>query len=407
MPPLTNLPFQNSNLYSLNKATVLQLIPGDEITPSSRAAIEVAAALSVAGARALVACTARLRSELQAKGGIFLPLPSSSKNPLRMVLSTRRLARVIEMEGADIVHVRSRALGWTAYVATRLTKTPLVTSYGCGYDSRNPILARYNSVLARGDIVLAESNVAAALAAKHFPPAADKIRVIRRGINCQAFAQDAVAPQRVETVRQQWQAAAHERIVLVLIPSCGGSCSTGTLTEAVGLLCRSGLSGVKFVLVCGKNGAGSRGLSADRAIARAGLQGTMRQAPPLCDMPAALLAATLVAVLPAADAPDIGEAVIQAQAMGTPVIAANVGAAPEIVLAPPTVTDSARTGYLVAPGDAPALAVAMANALMLGPSARSRLSARAIAHAEKHHSAGCVCADILEVYASLRRARRR
>jgi hypothetical protein len=406
MPPLTNLPFQNSNLHSLTKATVLQLVPGDEITPSSRAAIEVAAALSVAGARALVACTARLKSELQAKGGIFLPLPSSSKNPLLMALSTRRLARVIEMEGADIVHVRSRALGWTAYGATRLTKTPLVTSYGCGYDSRNPILARYNSVLARGDIVLAESIFAAALAAKHFPPAADKIRVIRRGINCQAFAQDAVAPQRVETVRQQWQAAPHEQVVLVLVPS-SGSGSTGTLTEAVGLLCRSGLSGVKFVLVCGKNAAGSRGLSADRAIARAGLQGTMRPAPPHCDMPAALLAATLVAVLPAAGAPDIGEAVIQAQAMGTPVIAANVGAAPEIVLAPPAVTESARTGYLVAPGDAPALAVAMANALMLGPSARSRLSARAIAHAEKHHSAGRVCADILEVYASLRRARKR
>jgi Glycosyl transferases group 1 len=105
-----------------------------------------------------------------------------------------------------------------------------------------------------------------------------------------------------------------------------------------------------------------------------------------------LLAATLVAVLPAARAPDIGEAVIQAQALGTPVIAANVGAASEIVLAPPAVTESARTGFLVAPGNAPALAVAMANVLMLGPSARSRLSARAIAHAEQHHSAARACA---------------
>jgi glycosyltransferase involved in cell wall biosynthesis len=141
----------------------------------------------------------------------------------------------------------------------------------------------------------------------------------------------------------------------------------------------------------------------DRAIAREGLQGILVRGS-CCEMPAALLAATLVAVLPAAGALDIGEAVIQAQAMGTPVIAANVGAAPEIVLAPPAVTESGRTGYLVAPGDAPALAVTMANILMLGPSARSRLSARAIAHAERHHSAARVYAEILEVYASLRHA---
>jgi Glycosyltransferase Family 4 len=226
--------------------------------------------LSAAGARALVACTARLKGELQAKGGIFLPLPSSSKNPLLMALSVRRLARVIEMERADIIHVRSRALGWMAYGATRLTKTPLVTSYGCGNDSRSPISARYNSVLARGDIVLAESNFAAAMAAKHFPLAAEKIRVIRRGIDCQVFAQDAVAPEQAEAVRRQWQAAPHEQVVLMLAPSCDSS-GAGELIEAVRLLSRSGLSGLKFVLACGKNGAVSRGLGLDRGIARARL----------------------------------------------------------------------------------------------------------------------------------------
>ena len=405
MPPLTNLPFQSSDLHPLNKATVLQIVSGDEVTPSSRAAIEVAAALSAAGARALVACPAKLKGELQAKGGIYLALPSSSKNPLLMALSVHGLARVIETERADIVHVRSRALGWTAYAATRLTRTPLVTSYRCGYDSRSPISARYNSVLARGDIVLAESNFAAALAAKHFPPATKKIRVVRRGIDCQTFAQGAIAPERVEAVRRQWRAAPHEQVVLMLASCCDVS-STGELIEAVRLLSRTGLSGVKFILVCGNNDAVSHARRMDRAIAREGLQGILVRGS-CCEMPAALLAATLVAVLPAAGALDIGEAVIQAQAMGTPVIATNVGAAPEIVLAPPAVTESGRTGYLVAPGDAPALAVTMANILMLGPSARSRLSARAIAHAEKHHSAGRVCADILEVYASLRRARRR
>jgi len=111
MPTIVNLPFRNSGLHPLNKVSVLQIIPGSEITPSARAALDVAAALSAVGARALVACTGQLRGELQAKGGIFLPIPSRSKNPVTMALSVRRLARVIEAERANVVHVRSRAMG--------------------------------------------------------------------------------------------------------------------------------------------------------------------------------------------------------------------------------------------------------------------------------------------------------
>ena len=172
MPSITSLPFHDSVRHPLDKVTVLQIVPGNEVMPSSRAAIDVAAALSAVGARALVACTDRLKGELQAKGGIFLPFPLRSKNPLTMALRVRRLARLIEAERADIVHVSSRALGWIAYGATRLTKTPLVTSFGSSYEGCNPIAVRYNSVLARGDMVLVESNFAADLVAKHYPSAA-------------------------------------------------------------------------------------------------------------------------------------------------------------------------------------------------------------------------------------------
>ncbi len=403
MPPFTNRPFRNRDLHPLDKATVLQIVAGDSAAPASRAAIGTVAALSTAGARALVACSHPLKAELHAQGGTFLPLPWSNKNPLAMVLSVHRLARLIETERADIVHVGSRALAWAALAATRITKTPLVTNYGAGYDLRNPVSARYNSALARGDAVVAASNFAAAIAAKHFPPAAGKVRVIRRGIDRQVFAPGAVAPARVEAIREQWNIAPHEQLVLLLAPSTG-SPAAGAMIEAVRLLSRSGLSGVKFVASCGKNAEALHGRSLECAIAREGLKGIMHRAGE-GDMPAALLAATLVAVLPAAGTLAIGEAAIQAQAMGTPVIAANVGAAPEIVLAPPLVAEQERTGFLVPPGDAPALALAIATALTLGASARSRLAARAIAHVEKHYSAQRMYAQILEVYAGLRLGR--
>ena len=192
-----------------------------------------------------------------------------------------------------------------------------------------------------------------------------------------------------------------EQIVLVSGPIRFGS-GHKIPVEAARLLSRSGLSGVKFILSSDKRETVACGRDIDRAIAREGLQGIMYRAGH-CDMPAAFLAATIV-VIPATGPRDLGEAAVYAQAMGTPVIAANLGAAPEIILAPPAVAESSRTGFLVPPGDAPALAVTIASVLTLGASASSRLSSRAIAHVEARYSAAHMCAETLKAYVDVRRS---
>jgi hypothetical protein len=65
--------------------------------------------------------------------------------------------------------------------ATRLTKTPFVATFPSVHQGCNPIALRYNSVLARGDAVLADSNFTAALIAKVHFPAAGKIRAFMMG----------------------------------------------------------------------------------------------------------------------------------------------------------------------------------------------------------------------------------
>ncbi|MGH6835994.1 MAG: glycosyltransferase [Methylocella sp.] len=401
MPQVFNLPFKDRAAPPLAGVTVLQIIPGLDINPTARAAIEIAAALSAAGARALVACAGgRMKGELQAKGGVFVPFPSRTKNPLAMALNVRRLARLIAAERADIVHVRSRALAWVAYGATRLTKTPFVTTFPSADQASNPVALRYNSVLARGDAVLADSNFTAALIAEFYSKAAGKIRVVHHGLDCQAFTPDAVAPARVQAARQHWKVAPHERIVLLAAKASPGS-DHKILIEAAGLLSRSGLAGVKFILACDRNANGARDRGIDRAIAMERLQGIVYRAGHF-DLPAALLAAAIV-VVPATGARAVGDAAIQAQAMGTPVIAANLAAAREAVLAPPTVEESSRTGFLVPPGDAAALALAIATVLGLGATASGRLSLRAKKHVETCFSAEQMCAATLDAYADVRR----
>lgn len=398
MPPITSLPFRDRTWHPLCGLTVLQLLPALEDNPASREAIAVASALSIAGARALVACAGGcLTAELQAKGGIFVPFRAPAHNPLALALAMSRLARLIKTEDIGIVHARSCALAWAAYGATRLTKTPFLTSLPAAPGRARPILRHYDSVLMRADIVLADSLFSAASAAKLEQgngAIQHKIRVIYHGLDPHLLTPCAIAPARVQAVRQQWGVAADERVILVPAAAIGGG-GRKTLIEAARLLVRSGLSGVKFI-VLGEDGESGVMPGAWRTFAQAGLRNIIREARP-CDLPAALLAASVLAV-PAADASALGDVMIQALAMGTPVIATNLGAAPEIILAPPAVTEAMRTGFLVPPRDPAALAVAIAKAVCLGASAAGSLAKRARDHALRRFSAEQMCAATLAAY---------
>ena len=157
MPPGPRSSFRDRASHPLAGVTVLQIVPDLEPGGVAYAAIGTAAALSRAGASALIASRGgRLVSELQARGGLFTPFPAHARNPVSMALNVRRLAQLIASERVDVVHARSRASAWVAYAATRLTRTPFVTSFRGSYARGGPLALRYNSIMARGDVVIAE-----------------------------------------------------------------------------------------------------------------------------------------------------------------------------------------------------------------------------------------------------------
>lgn len=396
----SSFPFKDSGAHPLAGATVLQIIPDLHGGLAARATIEIAAALSRAGANALVASRGgRMVSELQAKGGVFVPFPAHAKNPLGMILNISRLARLIKGEKVDIVHVRSRAPAWVAYGATRLTKTPFVTSFPGRYAGGNALEARYNSVLARGDVIIADSAYAADLIAKLYPSADGKIRIARRGVDCRIFAPKAVAPARVQAVRREWKVEVDEPVVLL---ASGITASSGhkVLIEAARILRAQGLGGAKFVMAGDEQGRGLA-VEIDRAIAKAELQDMMRRVGRCADMPAALLAASVVAE-PLTRPETFAGAAVEAQAMGTPVIVGDLGAAAEAVLAPPEVDESLRTGWRTPAGDAAALAAALKAALGLGATARDRLALRARGRVEASLSIEQACTETLDAYSASR-----
>ncbi|WP_084705156.1 glycosyltransferase [Beijerinckia mobilis] len=436
MRQLLSPPLLDRSTHPLSHRTVLQIVPSLDGGDAGHIAIEAAAAIAAVGGKALVASEGgRLVSALQAMGGLWMPFPAASREPLAMLLNVRRLARLIEQENVDIIHAHSRAAAWVAYGAARRTKTPLVTTFHSGYIEETGLQQRYNSIMARGDCIIAHSHYTARLIEARYPHARRRIKVIPAGIDFQIFAPQHVEPSRVQALRENWGIAPDQRIVLFTDPFAeinGKNAIAGshrrqsgqpTFIEAARMLHDQGLKDAIFILagnatpVLGHHlGPATRheperprfALPTDmqaakefeRRIATAGLSRIMRRATTEADLPAALLASAAV-VAPMTQPEGFGPLAIAAQAMGTPMILPALGAAAEIILAPPEVIDTERTGWLVPPGDSHALASTIAEVLALGATARGLLSERGRRQVEARFSLDTMCQDTLAAYASL------
>ncbi|MGJ0454815.1 MAG: glycosyltransferase family 4 protein [Methylocystis sp.] len=379
--------------------TILQIVPDLQSGGAERATVDVAEALSRVGARCLVASRGgRMVSELQSKGGVWAPFPAATKNPFAMALNSVRLARIIRDEGVDIVHARSRAPAWVAYYAARQTGAKLVTTYHSAYSGASAVKQRYNAIMSAGDVVIAISAFAAQRIRELHPESAERIVVIPRGADLRAFSPAAVDRRRVERLRAAWGVAAHDRVVL--LPSrLSARKGHSVLVEATKRLIKQGICDLRVIFV-GDPHSDSTRRALETQIEHAGLQDVVRNAGYCEDMPAAYMAAAVI-VAPATEPEAFGRIAVEAQAMGAPVIISDIGAAPEIVLAPPQTPRHLATGWRTPPGDPAALADAIAEALSLQASAHDDLALRARRNAQERFSVEEMQRATLQVYERL------
>ncbi|MBF9233721.1 glycosyltransferase family 4 protein [Microvirga alba] len=398
--PVGGAAFPPSHLHPLAGRTILQIIPELEAGGAERTTVDIAEGLAHSGARALVATEGgRLVGELQAKGGIWLPFQAATKNPVSMFLNVRRLAKLCQKERVSLIHARSRAPAWVALGAARSLNIPFVTTYHGSYAGRSSVKVLYNSVMARGDAVIANSHYTGDLIRSLYPLANDRVRVIHRGTDFLSFSPPAVAPERVEVLRKSWNVAPHERVVLLAARLTGWK-GQKVLIEAAAKLRDAGVTDVAYILAGDPQGRDSYVRELDNLIESRKLQGIVRRVGHCTDMPAAFLAASVVTV-PSTEPEAFGRSAVEAQAMGTPVVVSDLGAVPETVLSPPAVLPHERTGWRIAPGDADALAEAVGAALSLGASARDALGTRARMHVQRHFSLENMVSSTLDVYSAL------
>lgn len=383
----------------MSEVTILQVVPRLDTGGGEQSTVEIAAALTRAGATALVASEGgRMAAALEQAGGELIPLPLASKNPLTMLANARRLASLVASRNVTALHARSRAPAWSAFLAARRTRRPFVTTYHGAYRSRSALKTSYNSVMARGDRVIANSRYTAGIvAARHRVPP-ERLRVIHRGLDLVLFEPAAIDANRLERLRAAWGVEAGRPIVLQAARLTRLKGHTHTIEAAQRLRASNRLGDAVFIFAGGADGRDGYRDELDGRIREAGLADCVRLVGHCDDIPAAFALAT-VGLLVSVRAETFGRASIESQAAGCPVIVTDVGAAPENVIA---ASDSGDfTGWVVPPADSDALAACIGEALALPAEARATIGRRARDHVARHFTLRAMQQGTLAVYDEL------
>jgi glycosyltransferase involved in cell wall biosynthesis len=385
-----------------HRPTILQIIPRLDTGGAERTTIEMTQAITAAGGRALVVTEGgRMVPQVTEAGGEIITFNAGTKNPLSMLINARRLQKLVEREQVDLLHARSRAPAWTALWAARLSGRPFVTTYHGAYNEKGALKRTYNSVMARGDVVIANSHYTSRLIQSRYGTPEIRIRVIHRGIDEESFDPSKVSAERIERLQQHWGVRPGQRVVLHAARLTGWKGQSVVIAAAARLV-QQDAAGDDWVVILAGDAQGRLEYVRDleQQIAASGLSQRVRLVGHVEDMPAAYLAAH-VAVVASTEPEAFGRAAAEAEAMCCPVIATDIGATPETVRAEPRVAAEEITGWLVPPGDSDALAQRIRAALSLSDAERAAIGRRARDHVCQSFSLRAMQSATLQIYDSL------
>lgn len=368
---------------------VMQVVPALISGGVEQGTVDLNAGLVKAGMTSIVVSSGGPRAyEITRGGGTHIELPVHSKNPVNMWLTSRKLRALIRQHKVDVVHAASRVPAWIARRAVEDTDAAFVTSCHAAHKIGNRFKRAYNAAIASGTRVMAVSNFLADYLRRNYDVAADKISVIYRGLSLERYHPTRVSAERMIAIANHCRVP--DGVSIVMLP---GRITRGkghiVLLEALASLKRAD---VLCLFVGSDAGQQNYRRELEKHISQLGLESQVRIVTDCPDLPAAYMLATVV-VCPSLVAEGFGRIAIEAQAMGRPVIAARNGGLPE------TLVDG-ETGWLVPPGDAPALAASLRQALDLPAEERAQLATRAMAHIADMFTNARMCQLTFAVYAA-------
>ncbi len=365
---------------------VLQIVPALDMGGVERGTIDLAIFLKKKGASPVVAsCGGRLVSVLRKNEIIHEYLPLDSKNPFTIWINSIKLANLIRKHQINIVHVRSRAPAWSAYIAAKKTHTSLVTTFHGVYSFQGKLKKFYNSVMTKGLKVIAVSKFMARHIEKEYGLNPKKISTISRGVDFNIFDPNRVTELRIEALMTQLQLP-DDKFIILLPGRLTRLKGHAVLLEALSRLQRK--DWICLFVGVEKNKAYVQEL--EEQAAQYGFRDRLHIVGECKDMPALYKLASLV-ICPSSQPESFGRTAAEASAMGSIVIASNHGGFQEII-------EDGKTGWLFPSEDSRSLAIHIENALNLSSEERKSMGNAGIENVRHQFDNETMFKKTLKVY---------
>jgi len=339
-----------------NKIKVLQVIPKLGYGGAETGCYDLAHFLPEQDYKSFIVTSGGELLKFVKKGKVkVFRLPVHSKNPILILFNAIIISLIILLYNISIVHARSRAPAWSCLIATKLTARKFVTTFHGTYNFSNRIKKFYNSVMVRAHLVIAGSNFIFSHINENygdfFSNKKRKLLVVFRGINTNYFNSQKILPSKINKFSKQYGIDRNKFIILL----------PGRLTfwkgqkvfiEALKLLVEQDNS-PHFVgiILGGDQGRNVYKKQLLNLVEKYRLNKIIKFIDHCEEMPVAYRIANIVcscSVEPEA----FGRVSVEAQSMGVPIIASDIGGSTETIV-------KDKTGFLFKSGDSNALANAI------------------------------------------------
>ena len=359
----------------MSAPTLLQIVPTLAGGGVARATLEAAQAVIAAGGSAIVASPGgNLVPDLLRLRASHIEIPAPSHPAWGRLTLPGSLAAGLREARVDLIQARSPATGWVARALARRLGIKWIATLHRPFLATDLTGRFVEARQSRADAVIAVSQHVARDALERFPALQDRLEVIPPGINFDRFDPAIVRADRL--IRLAGELRVPDGSHLILCPGrFGEDNGQKILVEAIGRLGRDDV----FCLLLGSTGAATPfEKELERAIEAAQLNGRVQIGPYVDDMPAAYMLADVV-VSTGGARQGFSRALVEAQAMGRPVVAEDGGGAAE------TIRPDGVTGWLAPSGDPAALAEALQAALSQSVARRAELARTAQEHVRTHY----------------------
>ena len=271
----------------------------------------------------------------------LIRLPVHSKNPILILFNTLVLVIYIFLFKINIIHARSRSPAWSCYFASLITRRSFVTTFHGTYNFKSNIKKFYNSIMLRAKLTIAGSNFIFSHINENYGEYLSKekkLRVIFRGINVDYFNPKNISVLKQEKLKQEWDLSSNK--FTILLP--------GRLTywkgqekfiESLNILIEDyNITNFQAVILGSDQGRKVYSKKLINLVQRYRLNKKIKFIQHCKEMPLAYSLADVV-VSASIEPEAFGRVSVEAQAMGKPIVASNIGGSKETII-------NKKTGFL-------------------------------------------------------------